>query len=59
MHYVFVEGSLNRELRNKNKFSILMKKKQFAFHLRKKDSSNDAFIETMLDGYREEIKMLD
>ena len=52
--------SLNRELSNKNKFSILMKKKtQFAFHLHKKDFSNNVFVETMLDGYREEQKMLD
>ena len=51
MRYVFIEGSLNREFSNKNKLSILMKKKkQFAFHLHKKDFSNDAFIETMLDG---------
>ena len=50
MRYVFIEGSLNRELSNKNKFSILMKKNQFAFHLHKKDFSDDALIETMLDG---------
>ena len=59
MCYVFIVGSLNRELSNKNKFSILMKKKQFAFNVHKKGFSNNVFIETMFDGWREEIKMLD
>ena len=45
MRYVFIEGSLNREFSNKNKLSILMKKNQFAFHLHKKDFSNDGWLE--------------
>ena len=50
MCYVYIVGSLNRELSNKNKFSILMKKKQFAFNVHKKGFSNNVFIETMFDG---------
>ena len=50
MRYVFIVGSLNRELSNKNKFSILMKKKQFSFNVHKKGFSNNVFIETMFDG---------
>ena len=43
MCYVFIVGSLNREPGNENKFSVLVKKKQFAFNVHKK-----AFLTTFL-----------
>ena len=59
MHYVLTGGSLNRELSKKHILNFDEKKKQFAFNVHKKSFSNNVFIETMFDGWREEIKMSD